>query len=346
MKRLLVFLTLTLCTSAFAQRELVNVFEQFNSQLEQWCPTVSTLDPGRLGLPEITAATTWLCGLSPSISRASNLLNGFTGDLNGFMGGAVNDLMGLVTDVTGLDLGDFDASTYIDAATMAVKGDLEGGAVLFAPVVGELLARASAARMTTLSSGPREGATSLEKRINASARTDPGRLLGETNNLAQTGEAVMRAAEAGDTASIAREMAATSLARGDEQQLLLRVTSPDPTGVAIPKGTADKAEDAAKLCVSTRCAAQAQLKFATDAARQDAVSTANITTAVKEMSLQQSLTTQQLATLAQGQADEQVRAINERLESYYRDLGVAMVKAQGIEDAYNQLAEFMKAATP
>ena len=343
MRRVLLALFLfTLLPSALAQRELATVFVKFSDQLETWCPRVDTFDTAKLGLGQISEATTWLCGISPSITRASNLLDGFLTDVNGFMGSSVGDLMGFVTDVTGLDLGGFDAQGYIDAATAAVKGDIEGGTTVFAPVVGELLARAKAARLRTLSDGPREGATPIERRVNASAASDPLRLLAESENMDQTGEAVMRAAEAGDVASMAREMAATSLARGDEQQLLLRVTSPDPTGTVVPKGTADRAEDTAKLCVSTRCAAQAQLKFAADVARQEAVSTANIVTAVKEMSLQQSLTSQQLATLAQGQADEKVRAVSERLNDYYSELGVAMTRAQGIEDTYKQLAEFMK----
>lgn len=342
MKRALLIVVVLLAPQALAQRELASVFSNFSGQLERWCPNLNTFDTSKLGLPEISEATTWLFGISPSISRASYLIDGFLSDMGGFMSSSVDDLMELVGDVTGRDLGGFDVQGYINAATAAVRGDIEGGTIIFAPVVGQLLARAGAGRTAQLSDGPRANATRLEKRINASAATDPTRLYSEMNSMAQTGRVVMRAAQAGDVASMAREMAGTSLARGDEEQLLKRVTSPDPTGVLIPKGTADKAEDAAKLCVSTRWVVQANLKFATDVARQEAVSTANIVTAVKEVTLQQSLTTQQLATLAQGQADASVREFEKWRDDYYVALAKAMVNAQNLEDTYASLAELMK----
>ena len=310
-----------------------------------WKPTVQSSPnwtPTGSGSPRSARRPPGSAGSVRPSRAPSLLLDGLLSDLGGFVSSSANDVMSLVGDITGWEVGGFDLNGYINTATAAVDGDLEAGTFAFSPLVGELLARAGAARIDSLVGPPAPDATALERRIHRVTATDPTRLFGELDTLQRSGGAVMRAAEAGDIASTAREAAATSFARGDEEQLLKRVTSPDPTGTLIPKGTADRAEDAGKLCVSTRCVAHTQLKMATDIARQSAVSTANIVTAVKEQSFQQSLTTQGLANLAQAQADAQVREYERWRDDYYAEVARATVRAQNIEDTYVALAELMR----
>ena len=116
------------------------------------------------------------------------------------------------------------------------------------------------------------------------------------------------------------------------------MTSPNPA----TKGTADKAEDAAFAAVSSRAAIQANAKMLTDFARQSAVGTANLVTAVKEASMQQTFTTQQLATLSQSIADQLIAEDNEWREDYYKELAESVIRAESVEAMFSGLGSLMK----
>ena len=104
MKRVLLSLVLVLvCSTALAQRELVNTFDAFNVELTNWCGTID--DYGLDNIAVVNEATTWVCGMRPSLDRASLMMNNLTEDANGMFASSLNDMVGLASEAFGDTLG-------------------------------------------------------------------------------------------------------------------------------------------------------------------------------------------------------------------------------------------------
>jgi hypothetical protein len=333
MKRIFLLCLCLAVPQGLAQRDLINVFQDFNDQLEQWCPVVGNFDLG-----DANSAITWVCSVRPTIGRATRMVDELLTDTNGFFTSAIRDGVGLITDATGWEVGGVDIGTLVVDATNDIYDSIQDGSFLPSSVLGKILARTNAATIQNLTAPPDADASELERDIVSAAQHDPGRLASELTAIGARSETVMQSARSQDIASVSRELAATSLARGDEEQLLKRVTSPDP----LTEGTADRAERLSFASVSTRAVAQQNTKMLTDLARQLAVSSANVTTAVKEQMLQQSLTTQQIANLAQQIASQQMEEFNAWQKDYYNQLALDTVYVNNLRDNYTALAEFLE----
>ena len=303
MKRLLFVLVLLLAVqSAFAQRELVTSFGRFNTQLGQWCGNID--DWGLAAIPQVSDATTWVCSMRPAMDRAANVVNVLTQDSNNFFANSLGTLM----EMTGLGAGGFvvggvDVGALANAASSSVQDAIATGEFAFSPLVNRVVAEVNAARVRGLTDAAPENASSYEKAIDPLYRRDPNRIAAELTEMNETSSSIRTAAQAQDLSVMARESAVGAFARGDEEQLLKRTTSPNPASIA--KGAADKAQDLARTANSSRAVFHANVQMVADAARLYAVGTSNITTAIKESALQQTYTTQQLATMIQMMADDQ-----------------------------------------
>lgn len=341
MKRAILIGVLFLTSFAQAQRQdMINVFDAFNQSLVDIC---SKADQASFILPEdVNSAFTWVCGIQPTINRASDLIDGFTSDYGSFFSGGIEDSLGLIASATGYDMsGAVDISELINTTVGAVDGLIESGDFTPSALISTALATANSSAIQNLTAGAPEGSTELERLVSDISSRDVGRIASELTTMQGRSETIMRSARSQDVASEARELAATALARGDEEQLLKRVTTPNP--LSLNKGTADQAEDLAFNAVSSRAAIQANVKMFTDYARQQAVSSANITTAIKEQMVQQTLTTQQLSLLAQTMAEQQVKEYEEWRSAYYEELGDTIEEVRGITNKYTMLADYMEA---
>ena len=197
------------------------------------------------------------------------------------------------------------------------------------------MSKANRTILDSLTDAPSANASQLERDAAVVTQRDPVRIAAEMQQLQETTGTLMRSARSKDVAAQAREYAAMAFARGDEEQLLKRTTSPDPTGLA--KGVADEADDRADTANSSRAVFHAAVKMQADSARLQAVSTSNITTAIKELGVQQTLTTEQLSTLVQTMSEEQVRAYKDWKADYIEETsevaGRARDTSQGLNDA-------------
>ena len=326
MKRFLCFLILLLPTAS-AQRELVTAFDDFNGELSRWCGNIE--DWGLNNLPGVSDATTWVCSMRPAMDRAAMSVDNLTSDANGFFANAMNDIGEMVVGANGFNVGGVDIGGMIAETSAAVQGSIEAGEFAFSPYIGELLAKANQAAINNITAAPEAGASEAIREIMAFTRHDPLRISAELGGIGERSSVVMRAARAQDVVNSARESAAMSFARGDEEQLLKRTTSPEP---GLAKGAADKAQDLARTANSSRAAFQANVQMVADAARLDAVGTANITTAIKENSLQQTYTTQQLGTLIQTMSDQQQKEADAWRQDYIDDMSDVSHQALTVEE--------------
>ena len=120
------------------------------------------------------------------------------------------------------------------------------------------------------------------------------------------------------------------------------MTNPDPTNLTA-KGTADIAQDLGTDAVSTRAAVQALVNAQADLMRQEAVSTGNLVTAIKEQALQQTFTTQQLSLLAQSLSNDSLREFDRWRDEYYDEMAREAAAAEGLRGNYLSAAALLSA---
>ena len=328
-KTLLAMLCCFFLSPVFAQRDLVNSFDSFSQELSTWCGRINDWGLDNVGF--VNEATGWVCGLRPAIDRASRMVNNLTSDMNGLFSNSLNDIVGMATDMFGDVLGEgFDQE--IAALVDGIQQGLEDGTSAFSSLAGQLLSKANRRAFDNLTAPPPAGAGQLENDASLITRRDPNRISAEMQQAQQTTQTLMRAARAQDISNTAREYAATSFARGDEEQLLKRTTSPDPTG--LTKGVADEADEQADTANSSRAVFHASVKMQANAARLQAVSTANITTAIKELGVQQTMTTEQIGALIQTMSEAQLQEYKKWRSEYIEEM--AEVTA-GVRDVTQQL---------
>ncbi len=315
--------------------ELLTPLSDFESYIGGFCNTAGQagnhIDFG----DSITSSVTWLCALQPSITRARDMAEGLSQDVTGFFTGAIGSGFSGLMDAVGYELGDTDLGGLIQESI----GDIASGDFSFQAITGRLLERVNRETLANLTAPPDAAAPELEKRAVNAARADPVRLDREVEAMERRSQSMIQSAKAQDTSNIAQQFAATSLARGDEEKLVERVTNPSP--VQGSRGTADVAQDRGRDANSTRAAVQAMVQAQADYMRQDAISTANIVTALKEQAMQQVFTTQQVGMLAKSLAEEQLREYNEWREEYYSELGEALAWAENLRSNYAVVTELL-----
>ena len=330
--RVLLAAALLVHSTAFAQFEWVDTFSDFGDQLAQWCPAVENFNLGN----DVGGAVGWVCSMRPAIDRATNLVDGFVTDVNGFFERGLNDAFAVIADATGMNVGGMD----IGALLREAGDDIRSGSFSVSSLAGQIVSRINQSAFTELTAAPDPAASDAEKRIVNAVRGDPRRMAKELDAMGMRTDEVMRNALSQDVSNSARMLAASSLARGDEEQLLKRVTNPDPTNVTA-KGTADTAQDLGTNAVSTRAAVQALVNAQADFMRQEAVATGNIVTAVKEQALQQTFTTQQLSLLAQSLSNDSLREFGKWQDEYYDQMAVEAAAAEGLRSNYLSAAALL-----
>lgn len=341
-KPVAVFLTvLLLGQPAYAQwdmDELIAPLDNFNDSIAQFCQGYDVIG-GHVDTGEaIGSAVDWICALQPSIARVRDLAEGVTSDVTGFFTNAVSSSFGSLADAVGFELGDTDLAGLITESISSVAS----GEFSIAETTGRLLERLNLETLAALSAPPEAGAPALEQQAVNAARGDPVRLERAVEAMERRSQTMIRSARSQDNANMAQRIAATALARGDEERLVRRVTNPNPA--QGKPGTADNAQTRGKEANSSRAAIQALVQAQADYMRQDAVSSANVVTAIKEQAVQQVMTTQQVAMLAQTLGEEQLREYNEWREAYYSELGAALAKAENVRSNFAVAAEILGGA--
>lgn len=317
---------------AYAQLDIGVDLAKFGDTLEQLCPVADNFNLGA----EVSGALTWVCGMRPTIDRASELVENLSGDLNGFFEDGLYETFAVIADATGMDIGDTNLR-----ALLADAGDtISTGAFSMSGLAGQLVAQVNQQTFKNLTAPPDPGAGPLETSIVNSIRSDPGQLAKELEAMGMRTDEVMRNAKSQDLSNSARILAASSLARGDEEQLMKRVTNPNPLDLA-GKGTADKAQDLGTNAVSTRAAVQALVDAQANEMRQNALSTANLVTAIKEQALQQTFTTQQLSLLEQSLSNDALREYNKWQDDYYDKVAQNAAAAEEVRANYQALGEML-----
>jgi hypothetical protein len=344
MKKFLVVLV-AVFTLAQAQPELeaVNVLQDFSNLLRDACDQLGVVG-GVLGeIPlglEVPEELTWLCATVPAIDRAANLAEGFLSDVNGFVIQAMNDSFSALGDALGWQVGGADIQGVIDDAMTG----LQDGVFSAKGLAGQVLSQLNQDLYGSLAT-PEPGATESENRVTTALSQTPSHIMQAMQGVSVREDNVMRSAASVDTVNQAKTLAATSVARGDEQQLLLRVTNP-AHAIGGEGGTADEAEDLGFAAVSSRAALQAQVQAQADYMRQDAVSSANITAALKEQAMQQTLTTQQVGLLVQSISEQNMREYEQWEADYYDQVVKVMAKGKEIEENFGAVANFMSDEVP
>ena len=332
--KVLLLAALLIQSAAYAQFEWVDTFSDFGDQLAQWCPVAENFNLGG----DVSGAIGWVCSMRPAIDRATDLVDGFIGDVNGFFERGLSDTFAVIGDATGLNVGGMDLGALLSEA----RGTIRSGSFSVTSLAGQIMARINQKTFEELTAAPDAGATDAEKRIVNAIRGDPRQMAKELGAMGMRSDEVMRNASSQDLSNSARMLAASSLARGDEEQLLKRVTNPDPTNLTA-KGTADTAQDLGTDAVSTRAAVQALVNAQADLMRQEAVSTGNLVTAVKEQALQQTFTTQQLSLLAQSLSNDSLREFDRWRDEYYDEMAQEAAAAEGLRGNYLSAAALLSA---
>lgn len=332
-KRLLtVLLTISIVSQpVYAQwngDELLGRLDQFDEMINGFCQGTEAVT-GRIDTGEaIGSAIDWMCALQPSINRVRDLAEGASEDLTGFFVNSISSSFGSLADAAGFELGNTDLVGLIDESI----NDIASGDFSITEITGKLLEKVNLQTLTNLTAPPDANAPTLEKEAVIASQGDPVRLDREVEAMERRSQAMIRTARGQDTTNMAQDIVATSLARGDEERLMRRVTNPNPA--QGKPGTADNAQTRGKDANSSRAAIQALVQAQADYMRQEAVSSANVVTALKEQAMQQVFTTQQIGLLAQSISEEQMREYNEWREEYYSELGTSLAKVENLRSNF------------
>lgn len=315
--------------------QLLSNMDDFNGLIGGFCNTASQagdyIDFG----DSVTSAVSWVCALKPSISRVRDMAEGLTEDITGFFSESISQSFSALSSAVGFDLGDTDLSGLINET----MNEIGSGEFSITALTGKLLEKVNRQTLTSLEAPPDANASELEKQAINAARADPVRFERELDGMERRSQAMMSAAQAQDTSNTAQQLAASSLARGDEEKLMKRVTNPNP--VQGKQGTADVAQDRGRDANSTRAAIQALVQAQADFMRQTVVSDANIVTAIKEQAVQQVFTTQQVGALAKSLSEEQMRDYNEWREEYFSELGKGLARAEELRSNFGAAVEIL-----
>lgn len=319
----------------FEMDELLGHFEGFRNYMGQFCQGAEQVGGWVNTGTEIESAISWVCALEPTLARAQSMAESLNSDVTGFFSSALGDGMNMLIDATGFELGGTDLGALMSEGI----NDIASGEFNMAQWMGRGLEAINTKAIEALTAAPAENASDFEKEAVNSARADPMRMDRELGAIQQRSRTLMRSAESQDLANVAQRLAASSIARGDEERMMRRVTNPNP--LQGEKGTADLAQSRGKEANSSRAAIQAMVQAQADYMRQDAVSTANLVTAMKEQATQQVFTTQQLSTLAQSISGQQMEEYNKWRQDYFSELGAAMAKADQLRDRFTMAAELL-----
>ncbi|MGL4611999.1 MAG: hypothetical protein ACRCYY_20365 [Trueperaceae bacterium] len=339
-KYLCAFILCVLVSVGWAQElEAVNLLQDFSDLLQDACNELGVvggvLENIPLGL-EVPEELTWLCATVPSIDRAANLAQGFLNDVNGFTNQTMNDSLRKLGDAMGWQVGDTDVQTLIDDAMTNVQD----GVFSAKGVAGQVLSQLHQAVLNRDDLTP-ANATEAEAEMADVLENTPSYTMQQLQSVEIHQDNILRSAQAVDVVSQAKTLAASAAARGDEQQLLLRVTNPAHAIPGNPGGTADEAEDAAFAAVSSRAAIQAGVEADADFMRQMATSTVNTTQALKEQAYQQTLTTQQLGLLVESIGEQNLLEYEKWEAEYYDNVVQATARGKEIEGNFDSVADLM-----
>ena len=326
---------------ALAQPELeiVNLLRDFSNFLQTACEQLGNADDLLANIPlglDIPEELSWMCATLPSINRAADVADAFLSDVNGFASQTMSDSFGKLGNAFGWEVGGTDLQTIVNDA----MGEIEDGVFSAKAMAGKVLAQLHQALYANGNTVP-ANTTAAEQEMAAFLDSSPSSTMQQFQGLEVREENLLRSASAVDVVNQAKALAATSIARGDEQQLLLRVTNPAHAIPGGAGGTADEAEDLAFASVSSRATLQASVQAQADYMRQAAVSSSNITAALKEQAVQQTLTTQQLGTLIESISEQNLREYEKWEAEYFDDIVKATAKGQEIEDNFAAIAHMI-----
>ena len=335
---IVLFAALLFTQPAYAQwdmDELLGNIDDFNGMIGGFCKTAGQAGDYINFDDSITSSISWVCALQPSISRVRDMAEGLTEDITGFFSESISQSFSALSSAVGFELGDTDLSGLINESI----NEIGSGDFSITALTGKLLEKLNRQTLTNLEAPPAANASELEKQAINASRADPVRYEREMDAMERRSQAMMSAAQAQDTSNTAQQLAASSLARGDEEKLMKRVTNPNP--VQGKQGTADVAQDRGRDANSTRAAVQAMVQAQADFMRQTVVSDANIVTALKEQAVQQVFTTQQVGALAKSLSEEQLRDYNEWREEYFSELGEGLARAEDLRANFGAAIEIL-----
>ena len=208
--------------------ELLDQMRKFNDTVNTACELAdqagNVIDLG----DTVTQSIVWFCALRPSLERSYAMAQSFDADVTSFFTGAIDDSLTMLVESGGWDTGG------VDLGGLLTEGinDVADGTFTAVEWTSRTLNLANQSLRDQVTSPPQPGDTPLVKDAINAARQDPLRVERELREIEKRSESLLQAAEAKDTVMLSQQLAASSMARGDEQRLLDRVTNPNPVGTA------------------------------------------------------------------------------------------------------------------
>lgn len=344
MKRLLI---LVLASLSLAQAQRANLTEFFGV-LEGLC------DGGLQGLIDLAGqipgvdldaldvedALTVICEARHVTRRVTSIIESAEAGLDRFIDQGMTEGFALLRDYAGVEV-DFDrVQQSVNDIVNLASNDLSLGSInrfMASSVLAERL-RAIA----TPSTAPQG---SVEQRVDDIVRTNPVALSREVESSQEAQEAMSKASDADALAVTAQRMAMDSMTRGDETSLIQRVTNPTAQasgGLFGELGTAEVTEERGARSVSTRAAVQALVDSQAAIMRQSALETTTLLTSVKELAIQQSMGTQQLANAVNALYEQQIAEANKWREEYEAKVMEKIAAAQNNRDTITNYADLLE----
>jgi hypothetical protein len=343
MKYLLVLVLL--CPFAQAQRgdltEFFGVLERLCDGGLQDLIDLAGLIPGvDINALDIEDAFTVICEARHVTRRVTSIIESAEAGLDSFINQGMSEGFALLRDYAGVDA-DFDTiqATVDDIVNLATN-DLSLGSI------NRFIASSALAdRLRAIATPSAAPPGSVQQSVEDIVRTNPVALSQEIESSQATQDAMSSSADADALAVNAQRMAMDSMTRGDETTLIQRVTNPTAQasgGLLGELGTAEVTEERGARSVSTRAAVQALVDSQAAIMRQSALETTTLLTSVKELAIQQSMGTQQLANAVNALYNQQIAEANKWREEYEAKVMANITTAENNRAAIVNYADLLQ----
>ena len=233
--------------------------------------------------------------------RANGLVQAADDGIESFLASALDEGYRVLRDTAEL-------STDFDAVEDLVDDfrDTLGDGVSFEGFMALLNRTVASERIAALGRPSTAPEGSVRWFVEENRRLNPEAARSELETVKRTTALQGQVAESVDMAQQADRVATSSVARGDEADLTLAVTNPNP----LEPGSADSLREDAQNANSTRSGVQLLLQGTADDRVQRSAETVAILTTLKEQNVQGGFTVKQLSLIAQQLHNQQVREEN------------------------------------
>jgi hypothetical protein len=344
MKRLLVIL-FTLGSFSQAQRDTLtdffNVLEGLcDGGLQGIIDLASNIPGVDIDTLDVEDALNVICEARHVTRRVTGIIESAEAGLDSFINEGMTEGFALLRDYGGVEADFATIQQTVQGISNLATNDLSLGSINRFIASSALASRLRA--VATPSAAP---AGSVTQQVDDLVRTNPVALSQEVQSSQATQEAVSKGADANGLAVEAQRMAMDAMTRGDETTLIQRVTNPTAQasgGLLGDLGTAEVTEERGARSVSTRAAVQALVDAQAAIMRQSALETTTVLTSVKELAIQQSMGTQQLANVANALYNQQITEANKWREAYEAKVTGALMTAQNNRDTIANYASLLQ----